>query len=258
VTNENSQVLDSNSPGGNFPDPTQTACFIRTQRYDQLFSDSGIYNVTRNSYADTVVSITQYNVQVIYPDTIVTVQPGYFDYAEPVFLSATDTSCSLQLNKHIIDDVTYIHNVTKNWDGELSSKVDNVIQVVYFPRPGQQWQDTDSIVVNFQYHQYWEVGDSLSVTYMSDVYWEKGDQVEVQYIYNPVTEAHLKPCAIRYEYYEIYNYTVAQLYYRSAVFTFPLYFMQNEPEPGEVLGRVDKLILEMLDWFLDPNVHLSE
>ena len=255
VDDENSQVLDSSSPGGNYSDPTTTACFIQTDRYDQVFSE--IYNVTRNSYAEAV-SISQYDVQVNYPDTVVNIVPGHFDYAEPVVLTATDTSCSIQLNKHFIDQVNLIYNHTKDWDGYLISKSDNIAQIGYEPRAGLQWEDSDSIVVEFTYHQYWEVGDSLEVDYMSDVYWEKADQIVVEYKYTPITQAHLKPCAIRYEYYDFYSYSFYRLYYRTAVFTFPLYFMDNTVQEGEDMGRVDKLFIEMLDWFLYPDVHFGE
>ena len=87
---------------------------------------------------------------------------------------------------------------------------------------------------------------------------KKGDIVEVHYSYNPVTEAHLKPCAIRYEYYQIYNFTFTNLFYRTAVFTFPFYFMENDTMPGATMGKVDKVFYEMIDWFLDPEVHLDE
>ena len=82
--------------------------------------------------------------------------------------------------------------------------------------------------------------------------------MRVNYSYNPTSEAHLKPCAIRYEYYEVYNFSFFTLYYRTACFTFPLYFMENTPSPTADMGRVDKVVYEMLDWFLDPNIHFGE
>ena len=255
IEDENSEVLDSSTPGGNYSDPTTTVCFIRTQYYDQVFSK--IFNITRNSYAQPV-SYSQFEVQVNYPDTVVEITPTHFDYEEPDVLTANDTSCTVELNKHYIDDLQMIYNFSKNWDGYLISKVDNILTIGYSPQAGLQWEDSDSIVVEFTYHQYWEVGDSLEVDYMSDIYWEKTDTLTVAYNYTPVTEAHLKPCAIRYEYYDFYNYSFYRLYFRTAVFTFPLYFIDNDIQPGETMGRVDQLFLNMLDWFLDPNIHLGE
>ena len=104
----------------------------------------------------------------------------------------------------------------------------------------------------------WEVGDSLAVTYHSSIYWQKSDSLLIEYTYNPVSNAHLKPVAIRYEDYQIYNYTFPVLYYRSAVFTFPLYFIRNDTLPGETIGNVDNIFYQMLDWFLSPGVHTEE
>jgi len=252
VVDENSQVLNASSSGGNYTNPTPTGCFIRTERYDQIFSE--IYNVTRNSYA-VAVSYPQFDVQVNYPDTIVTLEPGHFDYTEPTVSNPTSNACTITVEKNFVDNVLEIRNVTLNAVGTLISRSNNVLQVSY---TSAQWSNSDSIVVRYTYHQYWEVGDSLRVDYMSDHYWEKGDVVEISYTFNPVTEAHLKPCAIRYEYFEIYNYTFYQLYYRAAIFTFPMYFMQNDTIPGQNMGKVDKVFYEMLDWFLDPAVHLGE
>ena len=255
VYNENSEVLNAGSVGGNYSDPTYTACFIRTDRYDQVFLE--IYNITRNSYAEAV-SISQFDVQVNYSDVSVTIEPGHFDYVEPPVTNATDTSCTITVEKNFIDVVQEIRNVSQNWDGYLIERDNNILTVGYAARPGFQWLDSDSIVVKYTYHQYWEVGDQLSVDYATDRYWEKGDIVEVHYSYNPVTEAHLKPCAIRYEYYQIYNFTFTNLFYRTAVFTFPFYFMENDTMPGATMGKVDKVFYEMIDWFLDPEVHLDE
>jgi len=255
VVGENSLVLSSSSSGGNYTDPTQTTCNIRTVRYDQEFHR--IYNATRSSYADDVSS-TRYDVQVAYPDAIVTVEPGYFDYQEPVVQSPTDSNSVVVVEKSYIDDVLEVVNVTQNWTGTFVSKSNNELLVSYTPRTGQTWLDSDSIMIRYTYHQYWEVGDVLEVDYTSDNYWEKGDIVEVSYNYNPVTNQHLKPVAIRYEYFETYNYTFNQLYYRTSMFTFPMYFMKNDTLPGQSMGKVDKVFYEMLDWFLYPDVHTGE
>ena len=255
VTGENSLVLNSSSSGGNYTDPTQTTCNIRTVRYDQEFHR--IYNATRSAYAEDVSS-TRYDVQVVYPDTIVTIEPGYFDYLEPAVQSPADSNCVVVVEKSYIDDVLEVVNVTQNWTGTFVSRNNSELLVSYTPRTGQTWLDSDSIMIRYTYHQYWEVGDVLEVDYTSDKYWEKGDVIEVSYNYNPVTDQHLKPVAIRYEYFETYNYTFNQLYYRTSMFTFPMYFMKNDTLPDQSMGKVDKVFYEMLDWFLYPDVHTNE
>ena len=255
VTAENSEVLNASSTGGSYTDPTNITCFIRTDRYDQ--DSLTIYNVTRNSYG-IEANITQYDIQIFYPDTLVTIEPGHFDYQEPVVTSPTENNCIVVVEKNYVDEVIEVLNVTQDWAGAYVSRVDNELLISYDPRAGLTWQDSDSILIRYKYYQYWEVGDSLQVDYISDNYWEKGDLIEVTYSYNPVTEAHLKPCAIRYEYFEVYNYTFNQLYYRTSVFTFPLYFMRNDTLPGETMGQTDKIFYEMIDWFLYPDVHTGE
>lgn len=255
IVGEASLVLNASSSGGSYTNPTPTGCYIRTQKYDQIFTK--IYNVDRDSYAEFVASYdSPFDVQISYPDTVVTIQPGHPDYVEPTVSSAMDTSCVLTVTKSFIDQVLYVHNVTQNWAGEFVSKNNNVLTISYDARPGQQWVNSDVIEIHYTYHQYWEVGDLLDVDYTSDNYWEKNDDVVVEYTYNPVTEAHLKPCGIRYENYSL-NFTLATLNYRTAVFTFPFYFMENDTIPGQSMGRVDKVFYNMLDWFLDPNAHFG-
>jgi hypothetical protein len=256
ITNELAEVLDSNdetTAGQGIPDPTYNNCFIRTSRLDQIFTR--IYNETRDSYADTSEVLTDLlEAQVIYDDSLVTITPGHFDYEEPVFQGSSASTCTIILNKKFIETVSLVFNVTQNQSGTILNRADNVVTLA----TSTQWQSSDSIVVNFTYHQYWEPGDVLRVDYFSDIYWEEGDTIVMNYTYNPTTEAHLKPCAIRYENYDIIYSSFTQLYNRSAVFTFPLYFINNDTLPGRTMGRVDNVVYEMLDWFLDPNVHLGE
>jgi len=242
------------------PEPTPNACCILTSRYDQDFSNGSIYNVTRQSEG-TAVSIDNYEVQVSYeidtvsyndPDvTVLTAASGYFD--------PTPDSCAVELSKNFSINVQSVTNNTQGQSGTILSRITNVVIV---GTNGVTWAAGDDVDAVYDYLEYWEPGDQVEVEYVSTVYWEKGDDVLVDYIYNPTSDAHLKPCAIRYEYYEVYNFTVLALYYRTAVFTFPLSFMNNynsvEEEQSGELGRVDKVFYEMLDWFLYPNVHSEE
>ena len=99
----------------------------------------------------------------------------------------------------------------------------------------------------------------MNVVYSSNLYWEKSDSVVVEYSYNPTSDAHLKPCAIRYEYYDVEAFSFFYLRYRTACFTFPLYFIQDEPSLiNPNLSRVELVVYEMLDWFLDPSIHFGE
>jgi hypothetical protein len=256
IVDELAEVLDSDdetTAGQDVPDPTYNSCFIRTEQRDQVFTR--IYNETRNSYADIEeIETDLYEAMVVYDDSLVTIAPGHFDYAEPVVQGASASTCTIVLNKHFIDDVSLIFNVTKNQSGTVLNRADNIVTVA----TATQWANSDSIVVNFVYHQYWEIGDAVHVDYYSDKYWEGTDNIVMDFTYNPTTEAHLKPCAIRYENYDVIYGSFTQLYYRTAIFTFPLYFMNNDTIPGRTMGRVDNVVYNMLDWFLDESAHLGE
>jgi hypothetical protein len=165
----------------------------------------------------------------------------------------------VELSKNFSIDVQSVTNNTQGQTGTVLSRITNVVTV---GTNGVTWAAGDDVDAVYNYLEYWEPGDQVEVEYESTVYWEKGDDVIVDYIYNPTSDAHLKPCAIRYEYYEVYNFTVLALYYRTAVFTFPLSFMNNynsleEEQSGEI-GRVDNVFYEMLDWFLYPDVHSGD
>jgi hypothetical protein len=254
VYEENAQVLST-------PEATPNLCFIQTLHYDQDFDSSQggyVHNVTRNSYGSVDPdNITLYEVQVEYPlDTVnLNDEDAYVLTAALGQFDPTPDSCAVEISKNYLLDVISVQNLTKSLNGSIIRRTGNVVIV---GTAGTAWASSDDIRANIDYLEYWEPGDIVNVCYESDIYWEKGDQVLVNYTYNPMSEAHLKPCAIRYEYYEVYNYVFINLYYRSSVFSFPLYFMLNTDEDGDGIGRVDKIFLEMLDWFLDPEVHLGE
>ncbi|TKJ42331.1 hypothetical protein CEE37_01225 [candidate division LCP-89 bacterium B3_LCP] len=102
---------------------------------------------------------------------------------------------------------------------------------------------------------------SITVSQPYGAPWDSTDFVEVDYKYDPVSEYHLKPVASRYEnqqrtlvtveltpgvFISTYQYSLG---YRNAIFTFPLYFMENEN------GEVEDVFREMLNWFFYPTIH---
>lgn len=232
-----------------YPTPTQTACYIRTSHYDQDFTEGIIYNQSKDSYGTAGV-INLDSLQVNYlPDTATVADVVVLTEADGQF-DPTPDSCAVRVSTLNLVDVFSVTNITRNQTGAIMRQEANIVIV----STQSTWATTDSLEASISYFQYiaWEVGDSVWVEYASDIYWERGDSVTVDFSCNPMSDAHLKPCAIRYEYYEVYNYTFIVLYYRTAVFTFPLSFMQNTN------GEVDELFENMLDWFLYPSSHVGE
>ncbi|MFH1861689.1 MAG: hypothetical protein ABH878_02650, partial [bacterium] len=100
----------------------------------------------------------------------------------------------------------------------------------------------------------------IIVSYPYSEPWVNSDVLRVDYTYDPISENHLKPVAVRYESqpremqsieiqgstYTYYTYTLG---YRTSLFTFPLYFVKNDQ------GQVEGVFKEMLDWFFFPTIH---
>jgi len=101
--------------------------------------------------------------------------------------------------------------------------------------------------------------DTIRVTYQSEP-WSDDDILEVDYKYDPISDMHLKPVAIRYESrprvvttttvngvtFTYYEYTLG---YRTSLFAFPFYFMDNSN------GQVKDIARSMLNWFFYPTWH---
>ena len=104
----------------------------------------------------------------------------------------------------------------------------------------------------------WRSGTSVyaiaRVSYPYGEPWSLDDSIQVDYVYDPVSETHLRPCAIRYEHLEekVPGEERYELSYRVAVFTFPLYFLDNSASSG---NNVDLMFRNMLDWFFWPQAH---
>lgn len=108
-------------------------------------------------------------------------------------------------------------------------------------------------IVNFNSEQ-------ITVSYSFGEPWDPADTVIADYKYDPISDFHLKPVAVRYEdqvrvvsQVDIGGVTVTQisyrLGYRTSLFTFPLFFMNNDE------GQVEEVFKQMLNWFFYPTIH---
>jgi hypothetical protein len=100
----------------------------------------------------------------------------------------------------------------------------------------------------------------ITVSYPYGQPWSSDDTLEVDYMYDPVSEYHLKPVAARYEdrprtlvTTEINGVTISyyiyDLGYRSAFFSFPMFYMKNDED------QVQEVFRQMLNWFFYPTIH---
>ncbi|MCX6641005.1 MAG: hypothetical protein NTW14_11100 [bacterium] len=106
--------------------------------------------------------------------------------------------------------------------------------------------------------------DSILVSYTYGEPWSYTDTIEVSYKYDPISDMHLKPVAVRYEAQprilntiEIQGVPVTYysyiLGYRTSLYTFPLYFMCGDND--QAYQDVKAVAKEMLDWFFYPTIH---
>ncbi|MCB2198797.1 hypothetical protein KQI63_05285 [bacterium] len=130
----------------------------------------------------------------------------------------TPTTCYLQTANPNIEEVLSVVNVTKQEAGAVNA----VGEVVFV--------NNRTIFVSYDEGQPWADSDSLAVTYT----------------YDPISDFHLKPCAIRYE--GVDNGDVfAELRFRTALTAYSPYFMERD-------GVLEEWIL-MLDWFFNPELN---
>lgn len=258
-----------------FSNPSFNGCWLETERYNPEFlSPADIINVTRQDTATEIIEQrdlfnvrigykTDKNVDTSYAEVVNSSSPGW-EASNPAYFLPQPDSCILRIKRFLVNyDSMTITNVTKNnasatfarelvrWNSYIH------YQDIVIHTNGVEWSVDDELAVDYKYRLYWEKGDELQVTYVSDLYWEYGDDVKVTYNYNPMTNQHLKPVAIRYEDNPFGEYGFPVLYYRTAMFTFPLFFMEN-PIGADGLGPVDRTFREMLIWFLYPYVHTGE
>ncbi len=142
---------------------------------------------------------------------------------DTLYYPATPTDCLLKLKKKRVRSVSRIFNSTRNQYGEVVSITNNV------------GRDNTTVV---------------RVSYASGEPWDPNDIVVVDYEFLPYSEAHYRPCALRYERLEqVGSQGGYEVRYRIAVFSFPLYYMDNSD------NAVTKLYASMLNWFFLPYAH---
>ncbi|MBM3325825.1 MAG: hypothetical protein FJY65_02420 [Calditrichaeota bacterium] len=134
----------------------------------------------------------------------------------------TPVDCILRLSKKRVLEVTRVYNATRGDSGEVLTLTNNV---------GSSGETV------------------VKVSYKFGTPWAPGDTVWVNYRYQPYSEFHLKPCGIRFERLYAGDEGAFEIRYRIAIFTFPLYFLDNSG------GKVSEMFNRMLDWFFLPYAH---
>jgi len=215
-----------------------------TESYEELYVDSakvGMLNDPQYSDSTKLMEVDWYtksdDAQTLYTfnsSTADTDRTSPYVYNENpndsagsvgVQPGATQEQCIIIPVKDGILDVYYVENVTKGVVGDV-----------------MQWNAT----------QIW-------VSYQGEP-WTQSDELLINYKYDPISNAHLKPVAVRYENQprvqttlEINGFSVtvstATLGYRTALFGIPLFFMENNN------GEVTDLVRNMLNWFFYPEIH---
>lgn len=170
-------------------------------------------------------AVTLYTFDSNTADTSIT-SPFIYDEDAQVETGSTPTSCWVTPGNPGLLEVYRVENITKG----VVAEVDNF--------------NSEQILVSYPYGEPWNNGDTL----------------EVDYKFDPISDMHLKPVAVRYEAQPrilvtaefqgvTYSYYTNTLGYRTAIFAFPLFFMKNENGETEAVAR------EMLNWFFYPTMH---
>ncbi|MCF7811190.1 hypothetical protein K9N50_09415 [bacterium] len=145
-------------------------------------------------------------------------------FADTISYPPTPVDCLIKMPQNRILDISRVENVTRGIIGDVQSWTNNV------------WPQTKEAVARISY----AYGEP----------WSSEDVIVVDYRYQPTSETHLRPCAIRYEKLSAPAEGLGiELRYRIAVTTFPLYFLDNSD------GKVDEMFKNMLDWFNQPQAH---
>jgi len=171
-------------------------------------------------------AVTLYAFNSVTADTIAT-SPYAYDEDSEVADFATPTQCTIRPLHEGILAVYRVYNATLGMEAEINNFNSTEIFVSY--PYGQPWLDSDSL--------------------------------EVDYKYDPVSDLHLKPVALRFENqpritntFDYRGFTITYytytLGYRTALFGFPLYFM-DDPAAAQAVVK------DMLNWFFYPTLHWS-
>ena len=142
-----------------------------------------------------------------------------------IYYPPTPLDCLVKLYQERVSNVTRVENITRGEVGEVVSVTNNVGIL------------NETVV---------------RVSYESGEPWAIGDTIEVDYTFLPYSEFHYRPCAIRYERLSELDDGGFEVRYRIAVFSFPLYYLDNSVESG---NKVSEMFASMLDWFFLPFAH---
>ncbi|NQU06403.1 MAG: hypothetical protein HQ568_09945 [Calditrichaeota bacterium] len=195
--------------------------FIGTSRMPYL-TLPGVDIMATGSSAETVYYFTSYTDTL--NGDVVNDTAWVRTWADVITYPPTPVGCLIKMPQNKILEINRVVNETRGVTGEV-----------------QSW--TYIITSNWQ-------GTIARVSYEYGEPWSVDDLIIVDYRYQPTSETHLRPCAIRYEKLSDPAEGLGkELRYRIAVFTFPLYFLDNSE------GKVDEMFANMLEWFNQTQAH---
>ena len=180
----------------------------------------GVDIMTAGSGAETIYTFSSYT------DTAfggVTAEQAFVKVnVDTIYYPPTPVDCLIEIDRQRVLQVTRVENITRGVIGQVRSLTNNV---------GSLRQTT--VRVSYPFGEPWSVDDSIVVDYN----------------YQPFSDFHRKPVAIRYEKIAAREGGSYEVRYRVAVFSFPLYFLDNSN------GQVTAMFQGMLDWFFWPYAH---
>ncbi|MDP8239545.1 MAG: hypothetical protein P9X24_10690 [Candidatus Hatepunaea meridiana] len=147
-------------------------------------------------------------------------------FADTIYYPPVPVDCIIKMPKNRILDIGRVENISRGVIGEVQSWTNNA------------WRSGSNILA------------IAKISYPFGEPWSVEDTILVDYRYQPTSETHLRPCAIRFE--KLSFPTEGQgmeLRYRLAVFCFPLYFLDNSD------NSVDEMFTNMIQWFFWPAAH---
>lgn len=143
-----------------------------------------------------------------------------------IYYPPTPVDCIIALSRNRVLEISRVENITRGVFAEVETIRNNVRNV------GSTKFYTLS-KVSYPYGEPWALTDSI----------------EVDYRFQPFSERHLRPCAIRYEKLSPAEARGFEVRYRVAIFAFPLYYLDNSN------GQVSEMFRSMLNWFFLPHAH---
>ncbi len=186
----------------------------------------GVDIITTGSGAETVYTFGSYTDTA--SGDVVNEQAFVKVNVDAIYYPPTSVDCLIEIDRKRVLRVSRIENITRGVRGEVQSLTNNV---------GTNFATV--VRISYQYGEPWSIDDS----------------VVADYEFQPFSTFHRKPIAIRYEKIVSKPGGTFEVRYRVAVFTFPLYFLDNTVLPGHAKGSVTEMFNEMLDWFFYPFAH---